>query len=345
LSKHRDFDYGDRFHPSFTDALAELLGTYCSPNFVLKLIPNLGSPTSIELVAGPGNDQVTIAINGKWRYITSTITKAHPTGGAASYDVFVIASDNVFTPTGGEPPEDDETDYSFDLKIVPVGNTPSGSGSEALYRWVARTFWTGSYIEFINPRVGVVPPAGYHANDGSNSFSDDPVRIAASTVGVRGGAHRYAHADHTHGEPIVAAAKATINGTQSQPGDGAFRTVGIANPLAYSTDSNLAYSAGVGISGSLAGIYLVTALTRWATGGTAGLRKVQVGSSTGAPFTIAGESHVQGSVGVGNDAAQMTVGIAKITSFSTFSCKVAQDSGSPIDLTACDLTVVRLGLT
>lgn len=152
MTKHRDLNYGDRLPEAVTDALMEFISTLLV-NFKLSL----QTPTTLQVVAGSGNDQVGAGIMGRWRWITATISAAHPGGAAASYDVWVTASDNVFTPSGlppGSPPEVDGTVYTFALAITATGVPPVGP---ALNRKIATVQWDGTKITRITPVAGNLP--------------------------------------------------------------------------------------------------------------------------------------------------------------------------------------------
>lgn len=94
--------------------------------------------TTIQVVAGTNERQVSLAIEGQYRYITATIQRAHPGGAAGSYDLYATALANDLT--SGEPAGDD---YSFALAIVPGGTVPSGV---AIYRLMRRILWNGAGI-------------------------------------------------------------------------------------------------------------------------------------------------------------------------------------------------------
>lgn len=153
MSQHRTLDWGDDLPPSFLDQIQEFVSTMASANFAITQ----ASSTAIQVVAGTGNDQVSVGIMGRWRYITSTISRSHPGGASGVYDVYVVSTDNVFTPTGGSPPETDDTVYAFALRIVASGATPSGSGAEAIYRKVATVVWSGTAITGVSQLIGSVP--------------------------------------------------------------------------------------------------------------------------------------------------------------------------------------------
>lgn len=116
----------------------------------------LQSATTVQIVAGPGNDQVALAIEGKWRYISATVSTAHPGGTAGTYYVWAIASANQFTPGN---PEIDTTDYTFGLAIT-SGAAPTGSYAGraiAHTRRVAALTWDGATVTSIQALVGGAP--------------------------------------------------------------------------------------------------------------------------------------------------------------------------------------------
>lgn len=154
MTQHRNLAYGDRFPEAVSDALQEFIST-----LLVNLRLTLANSTTVQIVAAVGNGQVAAGIQGKWRYITATINAAHPGGGAAQYDVFVTANDNSFAASGlppGNPPEIDNTNYAFFLTIKPQGTTPSGSGSETLYRKIGEVTWDGTKITRISMTAGPV---------------------------------------------------------------------------------------------------------------------------------------------------------------------------------------------
>jgi hypothetical protein len=147
VTQHRNIDYGQRLPEAFLDAIQEYVSTLLV-NFNLTI----SGGTTLVVPAGIGNAQVGAGINGRWRWITSNVSAAHPAGPAGQYDVFLTASDNSFT---GGAPETDNTVYTFGMVILAQGNTPG----TALYRKVAETTWTGSAI------TRVVLKAGQQAQD------------------------------------------------------------------------------------------------------------------------------------------------------------------------------------
>lgn len=175
--KYRDFSPGDPLPADFADALNEFIST-SAPNFLLRIKP--GDATTLQVVAGTGNAQVGIGIakisdatKCGWRFITSTIERTSPGGVAATFDVHVTGSDNVFTPSGGG--EVDTTDYSFALAIVAAAATPAGV---ALTRKVATAVWDGTKFTAIDVLVGPQSGTGRHAARHATT-GDDPITPAS----------------------------------------------------------------------------------------------------------------------------------------------------------------------
>lgn len=142
MTKHIDLNHGDVLIEPFVDALGEFLGA-AAPSFSMTL----SNSTTISVAAGTGDDQVGVAIKGKWRYRSTSTTAAHPGGAAGTYDVFVTGSDNSFT-LGGTTV--DNTVYNFGVEIKASGATPA----TAIYRKVGEVDWDGSAITAIRTMVG-----------------------------------------------------------------------------------------------------------------------------------------------------------------------------------------------
>lgn len=103
-------------------------------------------------VAGSGNDQASIGVNGAWRYRTTNYDVAHPGGAAAVYDVYAIASAGIYGAN-----DTDTTDYNWYLQIkssgaTPTGNTPNAQAI-AYYRKVGEIDWDGSKITGLRQMV------------------------------------------------------------------------------------------------------------------------------------------------------------------------------------------------
>lgn len=184
MSKHRQLLEGARLPQDWLDAIQEFISTMASPNFVITIL----TTTSLRVAAGAGNAQVTIGINGKWRYNSANADAAAP-GGLATGDnpIFVAASDNSFSTNPTPPPTDlDSTDYSFRLILKPAGQTPSGTGTEALYRQVGVATWDGTQITDVRQTVGgqALPKhAASHNPTGSDALNWPAI---AQVIGLYG---------------------------------------------------------------------------------------------------------------------------------------------------------------
>lgn len=135
--KDRDLDALDALPASWTDAIQEFVSGL--GGFHVRIKP--ANPTVLQVPAGPGNDQVAVHIQGRWRWNTVTVERASPGGAARSMDVHVTtASDNAYQ--AGSPGEVDITDRSFQLALTDAGQAPAvGTG---LARKVAVAQWNGS---------------------------------------------------------------------------------------------------------------------------------------------------------------------------------------------------------
>lgn len=135
MTKHRtDLVYGSALPQDFLDTIQEMLGTYISPNATVNVL----SDTIVQIPAGSDNDQVTLAINGHWRYNTLAANATHPGGAAGTYTLWATGTANSFT-VG--PPEVDSTNYAFSLAIT-GGSAPA----TPLFRQIGYVEWDGSRI-------------------------------------------------------------------------------------------------------------------------------------------------------------------------------------------------------
>lgn len=149
MTKHRnDLLYGRPVPQSFFDAWQEFISTLVV-NFALTLAP--GSMNQVQVVAGTGNAQVGVGIDGLWRYNTQTVTTL-VAGPAATYDLFVTCGENDFqTNPSPPPPENDNTNYTFALTSVAAGQTPTGVPH---FRRVGQALTDGTRILVLRQLVG-----------------------------------------------------------------------------------------------------------------------------------------------------------------------------------------------
>lgn len=113
------------------------------------------STTAIQVDAA-ADDVCGLPVKGRWRYITATITKAHPGGIAGDFDVFVTAIETHIVST--PDPFTDATTRAFGLAIVAAGGTPAiVAGTVDVYRKVGSLRWDGTKITRIFQTVGEKP--------------------------------------------------------------------------------------------------------------------------------------------------------------------------------------------
>lgn len=149
MTQHFPLDYGDAVHQGFFDPIQELLGA-SAPSLRIKVS---GSST-LTAVAGSGNSQAAVAIEGRYRFITSDVTASLPGGLTnGTGHVFVTASANNF---GGGPtgPPDVGTNYAFGLEIR---TTAQGNPTTALFRKVGEVDVSSGSIVAFRPMAGPRP--------------------------------------------------------------------------------------------------------------------------------------------------------------------------------------------
>lgn len=196
MAKIRHMAQGAPLNEWFLDSLQETLSGFVSGNFALTQ----ASATSLQIVAGAGSSQVAIAVTDVggtvlgWRYIAATISGAVPGGLAVgTHDVYVTASANAFASNPTPPPNElDNTIYTFALKLLATGTTPSGSGTEAYYRKIGTFTWNGSAITDVRQSVGGAAALIKHAathSPGAGDALDFPTIAAfihlVGTLGAR----------------------------------------------------------------------------------------------------------------------------------------------------------------
>jgi hypothetical protein len=168
VPKHRDdLTRGLPLPSTWVNALMEFVGTLQS-QFDLQQ----ADATHLQVPAGPGNAQVTMAIQGRWRWITATVVQAVPGGAPQTYDVYATAHQNDFSLA--DPA--DATDYSFGLTITAAGSPPPATGATALQRLVGHVVWDGTKITSVQQ---LTPPAL-----GTNRIADGAISAAKLAADV-----------------------------------------------------------------------------------------------------------------------------------------------------------------
>jgi microcystin-dependent protein len=167
VSKHRPLNYGDPVPQDFLDALQEFIGTMASPNLLLTQI----SANQVQVSAGTASAQVSIGIDGLWRYNTGPqLATVGPTG-TGTWSIYATTGNNSFAvnPTP-PPPELDSTVYGFGLEAHFAALTPS----TAHYRKIGEAVWDGSRIISLRQTVGGV--------DGAQLAQTGDLKLSASAV-------------------------------------------------------------------------------------------------------------------------------------------------------------------
>lgn len=102
----------------------------------------LKSPTEIEVVPVEPYGIAAIDLEGRWRFRTTAVSRAHPGGASGTYIVWAVGTDQDVTES--PKPFTDETNYDFDLRIT-SGADPSGAGVE-VFEKIAELDWSGAAI-------------------------------------------------------------------------------------------------------------------------------------------------------------------------------------------------------
>ena len=169
MSKHRQLLYGQPLPQDFLDALQEFVGTMASPNLDLTMVS--GSANQVQIVAGTGSNQVSLGIDGLWRYISVT-TQTTVSGAAGTYDIFVTCNSNSFSVNPSPPPPElDGTDYTFALSTPLIqGNTPAAPH----FRKVGEAIFDGTRILSLRQTVDIDSSQGFQSGDLKTSAAANP---------------------------------------------------------------------------------------------------------------------------------------------------------------------------
>lgn len=238
MTQHRHLDYDDELPESWLSALGEFVSTQVTPNALVQVYGQL-----VVMAAGPGNDQVGIAINGRWRWITAGIASNPVPAGtpAGPLAVWAVASDNDFQGSGFPGEEVDETDYSFTLALKAGTAPPSGA---VLYRRIATAMWDGSKLVAVGsdlapsglPRTLYAEDLSTTLDDGSNANPHDPrCAITGIPAGVYAATYSMLAASQT-GDGAIIGLILAINGAGVSEGSSTPRP-SVTSPNAYSSVS------------------------------------------------------------------------------------------------------------
>ena len=87
MTQNIELDPGDVAIAPFFDATQEFIGA-AGPSFYLTVL----NSTTLRAVAGTGNAQNAVAVEGRYRYRQSNLDVVHPGGSAGVYGVWVTAT-------------------------------------------------------------------------------------------------------------------------------------------------------------------------------------------------------------------------------------------------------------
>jgi hypothetical protein len=140
----------------YVRALDKFLSGF-SEAFTLQLDP-AAPTTTVRVPAGVTRSDgasASIGINGLWRFRDTAVSRAHPGGASGTYLVYAVAKNNAIVNT--PLPYTDNTDYTFDLRIVASPGPPAiVPGTVDVYRRIGRVEWDGTKITGLTQEVGEV---------------------------------------------------------------------------------------------------------------------------------------------------------------------------------------------
>ena len=83
MPKNRDFAPLDPLPANWTDSIEEFISQQAAG---LRIIPKAGTNATVAQVPiPPGYVQVTVGMEGRWRWITSPVERAVPAGAARTF--------------------------------------------------------------------------------------------------------------------------------------------------------------------------------------------------------------------------------------------------------------------
>lgn len=133
--------------------------------------------THVQVTASAAVGAAVVGIQGRWRWMEATVSRAHPGGSAGSYDIFVVAADNKIDSTPA--PGTDNTNYAFDLRVLKAGETPTiVKGTLDIFRKIGSCEWSGTEITRVDQVVPVTPTHAHRHATGQ------PDAIAPADIGA-----------------------------------------------------------------------------------------------------------------------------------------------------------------
>lgn len=172
MTQHFPLDHEMIVHEGFFDAIQELLGA-AAPSLRITV----SNATTLKVTAGSGNDQISVAVAGKYRWRTTDTTAALPGSTPdGTHPVFVTASANDFNGPINDP--DQGTDYNFGLEIR---RTADGNPATTHYRQVGEVDVVSGAIKAFRQTAGPRPAAGFPLDAKADHSSQSPLRVRNSS--------------------------------------------------------------------------------------------------------------------------------------------------------------------
>ena len=147
--RYRDFAPLEKLPADWPNAVAAFLSPLSNLNIAAKSAGVVMAPVDAQ-------EQLSLGVDGLWRYVEAEVDAAVPSGAAQTYDIVATTTANVFhAPTHEGEGENDETNYAFALRVVTHGTLPSGGGIAAAQK-VGEVDWDGAKIIGIRQSVGTI---------------------------------------------------------------------------------------------------------------------------------------------------------------------------------------------
>lgn len=164
----------------WANAADGFLFPFVSPNFILRKVA--GSDTTVEVPAAAGEDRVSVAIDGLWRWNVATVNRA-VTGGTGAGTLTVWACTGPQAIDNIPVAYSDHTVYSWVLRITAGAAPAVEAGVVEFWRAVGTLTWDGAKITAVKPAFNTDAPA-----DGSVSRAKlDPAVQGMLGAGIQAG--------------------------------------------------------------------------------------------------------------------------------------------------------------
>lgn len=189
--RHTDFVRDDVLPSYWANAIQQMLGSGA-----FNFYATAASATSVSVLGGAalaaltGSVRAAIAVDGKWRWRDSTVSRAVPALPPGTLNVYVVALDNDITNV--PDPFTDETDYSFDIRIgtAPPALEPGVfdivQGPVAVFDWDGAAIVTGTLRTLVTGTraaedlVGTLPSQRTLGTGARQAAAGNDARLAGS---------------------------------------------------------------------------------------------------------------------------------------------------------------------